>query len=290
MYSSPSTKEVNTIGSFCHTDTMPGMGITLHSDKDLLRLGTEETRDRWNILLFTSGVPKMCLGDAPSEMDKGLYIAPFFSLPQSLSPRPENLSLLSIPFPVWDVFDGYNLSLVFSGSGFVPYIHLDDCDAEMVKHMFSIIKDVLDTEDSPHKSMELSCLCRGLIASIKRFYSKGRHPIVWRRGNKTADTFMSLVSRYGSREHQLEFYAENMGITTKYLTSVISRITGKRATQWISDNVIMNSKRLLEQSSCQIQEIAIQMGFKSASDFSKYFHKQTGTSPLQYRKMTRMWI
>ena len=290
MYYNSSIQETKTIGSSRHANAVPGMGITLYSDEELLRLVTEDTRNRWNILLFMSGIPPMGMGDAPSVMKQGLYIAPFFQLPRLSKSCPENMFLLSIPFSVWDVFDGYNLGLIFSGNDFVPYIHLDDNDAVRMKLMFSIIKDVLDAEDCPNNSLELSYLCRSLIASIMRCYSKDRQSCAWKRGNKTTDTFMLLVSRYGSREHQLDFYAENMGVSAKYLSYVISKTTGKKATQWISDNVVMNAKRLLEMSGCQIQEVAIQMGFKSASDFCKYFHKQTGTSPLQYRKMSKMRI
>ena len=98
------------------------------------------------------------------------------------------------------------------------------------------------------------------------------------------DKFLALVSKHHYTERKLSFYAEKMFLTSNYLSGEIKKISGKTAMDWINDYVIIEAKTMLKYSDLNIQEIAYQLNFASQSLFGKYFKKQTGISPKDFRK------
>ncbi len=79
------------------------------------------------------------------------------------------------------------------------------------------------------------------------------------------------------------FYARQLCITPKYLTTLIKRISGLSVSEWIDNYVIIEAKTLLKYSTMSIQEIAYYLNFPNQSFFGSYFKRNTGMSPSQYK-------
>ncbi len=60
--------------------------------------------------------------------------------------------------------------------------------------------------------------------------------------------------------------------------------TGKTTTEWIAERMVKEAKALLQFSNWDIAEIAYSLGFEHSSNFIIFFKKQTGNTPLQFRK------
>jgi AraC-like DNA-binding protein len=93
------------------------------------------------------------------------------------------------------------------------------------------------------------------------------------------DKFVELLEVYHTRERELQFYAEKMCITPKYLSTLVHSITGRKATDWISDFVIIEAKSMLAYSGNNIQEIFYRLNFPTRSAFGKYFKTYVGMTP-----------
>ena len=102
---------------------------------------------------------------------------------------------------------------------------------------------------------------RGMIAQIERET----------RGPETHFSF------------DIGFYARQLCITPKYLTTLIKRISGQSVSEWIDNYVILEAKTLLKYSTMSIQEIAYYLNFPNQSFFGSYFKRNTGMSPSQYK-------
>ena len=98
------------------------------------------------------------------------------------------------------------------------------------------------------------------------------------------DEFMSLLQQYNKKERNVSFYAKQLNITPKYLSSVVKEVSGKTAARWIDESVILEAKALLKYSGMSIQEIAYHLNFSTQSFFGKYFKQHTGTSPSRYKR------
>lgn len=98
-----------------------------------------------------------------------------------------------------------------------------------------------------------------------------------------ATRFVSLVIDHFKKQHRLEFYADLMCITPKYLSTIVRNVTGKTAGQWINHFIIKEAKNLLANSNMNIAEITDILGFSNQSFFGKFFKHHTGKSPLAFR-------
>lgn len=73
---------------------------------------------------------------------------------------------------------------------------------------------------------------------------------------------MKLLTKYHKRERSMGFYAEQLHITPKYLSSIIKEVSGRSAAEWIDRYVILEAKALLRYSGLSIQEIAYELNFQ----------------------------
>lgn len=95
--------------------------------------------------------------------------------------------------------------------------------------------------------------------------------------------FTHLLGEHFREERSVGFYARQLCITPKYLTTLIKRVSGQSVSEWIDNYVILEAKTLLKYSTMSIQEIAYYLNFPNQSFFGSYFKRNTGMSPSQYK-------
>lgn len=95
--------------------------------------------------------------------------------------------------------------------------------------------------------------------------------------------FTHLLGEHYREERSVGFYARQLCITPKYLTTLIKRISGQSVSEWIDNYVILEAKTLLKYSTMSVQEIAYYLNFPNQSFFGSYFKRNTGMSPSQYK-------
>lgn len=103
------------------------------------------------------------------------------------------------------------------------------------------------------------------------------------RAEKYFKQFTHLLGEHFREERSVGFYARQLCITPKYLTTLIKRISGQSVSEWIDNYVILEAKTLLKYSTMSIQEIAYYLNFPNQSFFGSYFKRNTGMSPSQYK-------
>ena len=114
-----------------------------------------------------------------------------------------------------------------------------------------------------------------------------RHPETHTRTQDRAETyfrnFIPLLGKHFRRERSVGFYARQLCITPKYLTTLIKRVSGKSVSEWIDIYVTLEAKTLLRFSDRSIQEVAYALNFPNQSFFGSYFRRTTGMSPSEFR-------
>ncbi len=103
------------------------------------------------------------------------------------------------------------------------------------------------------------------------------------RQEEILQQFIKLLFKHHRQERSIAFYANKMCLTPKYLSKVIKETTGKSIPQWIDEMVIMVAKALLKSSGMTVSEISEELNFATPSLFCRYFKKNTGLTPIQYR-------
>ena len=105
-----------------------------------------------------------------------------------------------------------------------------------------------------------------------------------RSGRQLFERFMEALNHHHQQERQVQFYADKLCITPKYLSMAIKEYSGKSPSDWICDYVIAEAKSLLHYSRLSVQEVSYHLNFPSQSAFGKFFKQKTGMSPSQYLK------
>jgi AraC-like DNA-binding protein len=101
------------------------------------------------------------------------------------------------------------------------------------------------------------------------------------------ERFIHLVQEYCMKEREVQFYANRLHITPKYLNSICKQNSGITASEWIQRNTKERIVLLLENPSLNIAEIADEMEFSSRSFFTRYVKKVLGVTPSVYRNRMR---
>jgi AraC family transcriptional activator of pobA len=99
----------------------------------------------------------------------------------------------------------------------------------------------------------------------------------------TVDALRGLVEEHFHRERQLAFYADKLAMTVDRLNDHVRRATGVTAGHLIRQRVLTEAKRQLVFTSQPIHAIADDLAFSDPSHFARFFRKQTGTTPHEFR-------
>jgi AraC family transcriptional regulator, transcriptional activator of pobA len=85
------------------------------------------------------------------------------------------------------------------------------------------------------------------------------------------------------RLKQVATYADELGVSQNHLNDTIKAITGQSAGRLIRNQLAKHALMCLKHSDQTISEIAYQLGFEDPAYFSRFYKKQTGRSPSEYR-------
>ena len=96
--------------------------------------------------------------------------------------------------------------------------------------------------------------------------------------------FCMLLDQYYIPERKASFYADRIGISEKRLNQILQEKMGKTITQLIHARLILEAKRKLTTGELTIKEISYYLNFEDHSYFSRFFRKQAGLSPEDFKK------
>lgn len=96
--------------------------------------------------------------------------------------------------------------------------------------------------------------------------------------------FSKLIWANYAKHHDVKFYADKLCITPYYLSCITNEIAGESAKKIIDYYLTIEIKMLLETTDLSIKELAEKFNFEDPSYMCRYFKRQTGVSPLDYRK------
>ena len=178
---------------------------------------------------------------------------------------------------------------LFLQFGSLPCMELTHVESQSLRSFISMVEQELKGPE-PDFSSEI---IGGLIAAT--IYKVGdilthyltEHPEVdspmHNRAEEYFKQFTELLGEHYKHERSVGFYARQLCITPKYLTTLIKRISGKSVSEWIDSYVILEAKTLLKYSNMSVQEIAYYLNFPNQSFFGSYFKRNAGMSPSQYK-------
>jgi len=96
--------------------------------------------------------------------------------------------------------------------------------------------------------------------------------------------FQKLLNLHLLESRQVKYYAEALSISSKKLNRITQDIMHQPAKAYINDLLIIEMKRLLMNTSLGVKEVAYKTGFEDPTNFVKYFKKNTGMTPVAFKR------
>lgn len=173
----------------------------------------------------------------------------------------------------------------------LPCITLSDKEYDTFLKYYSFIEEQYCRDKTEYTSAIIKSLIFTLVVEIFSIYSLREADFELSDStDKLINRFMRLLRTKYTSEHKVHFYADQLCITSNYLTTLVKQKTGKSAVDWINRVVITHSKRELKSTDKNITMIAEELGFSSSSNFCRYFKQQIGVTPKQYRNtIIKQW-
>ena len=167
----------------------------------------------------------------------------------------------------------------------IPILSLNTSTLSYLQETMHLISESLE-QFRFYKSGIISHLCNFLLLQITDILCQNNQEvsICIKRTDEIFRNFKKLSSHNYRNHHDILFYANNLNISTTYLSRIVKNITGHTVHFHISELLCTEAKRLLDTTDMGIKEIADELGFSDQSVFGKFFVKATGVSPLKYRK------
>lgn len=183
------------------------------------------------------------------------------------------------------VFMYINNALILPLTQRFPVVEIDDELREKYDGLFDELRQINDEADHefPFQSVAFTLTTFFYRTAYKSYKAKQTSSVS--RFGRIATKFISLVQMNFRKQRFLEFYASELGITTKHLSRTVKSDTGHTAAEWIERFVILEAKVMLRSSNLTIQQISNELNFPTQSFFGKYFKKHVGQSPKEFRNM-----
>jgi AraC-like DNA-binding protein len=168
--------------------------------------------------------------------------------------------------------------------------HLDLSEKEIQEfiHIFEMVKEkIADTEHTYRMQIIQNYFqitfynIYHLIVSHQKIAEKrtlNNNMVIYER-------FMKNVEEHYRKEHSVKFYADKVCLTPKYLSSVIHKVSGKHASDWIHEYIVLEAKALLKSTDMDIKNISEILHFCTPSHFGRFFKRYTNYTPNEYKKI-----
>ncbi len=193
-----------------------------------------------------------------------------------------------------DFLRNYTLDNKIKNYGFFSYLvneslHLSAKENTIINTIAKNVGDELETAIDEISQDVLISQIELMLNYSHRFYKRQfitRKPInnaLLERLDRLLDTYFNDKTALMQGLPTVQFLAEQLNISPKYLGDMLRALTGHNTQQHIHLKLIEKAKEALTISDLTIGEIAFQLVFEHPQSFSKLFKSKTSLSPLEFR-------
>ena len=163
-----------------------------------------------------------------------------------------------------------------------PCVLLDRHEYRMIMNVVEIMRETSHIELSDRRvflARQLEFLLRLLS------YYRGKKLNEPHTDKRISSQFHNDLAKHFREHRDVGFYAQQACLSAKHFSTVIKEETGHTAAHWIHSQIVAEAKMLLHmRRDLSVQAIADMLGFDEQATFSRYFRRETGISPTEFRE------
>ncbi len=180
------------------------------------------------------------------------------------------------------IFLKYNVFNAYDSS---PYYKVGNEEAERLMFLVNEMnREYTLTGAFAHKDY-MQYLLRLFLVRVQRSGERKEEAKLYvsNIANRTFVRFRQLLEQNFHNVHTVQEYADMLNISARTLTKYVSQSAHSSPLQIINDRIVLEAKRLLQHTSLNIKEIGYSLGFEDPSYFAKFFKRQEGIMPSEFR-------
>ncbi|MBR1807820.1 MAG: AraC family transcriptional regulator [Paludibacteraceae bacterium] len=165
-----------------------------------------------------------------------------------------------------------------------PYSSLTETQMGTARKYFELLKENISDAGNPFSHEAAVLLLKALIRNLQGMFStRFVAPKRMTRSEELTDDFLTLAEKECVRERSVDYYADRLHVSPKYLANVVKESTGRTLGDWLDGYTLLRAKALLNTSRMNIQQIAEALNFANQSHFGTWFRRHAGVSPKNFR-------
>lgn len=200
-----------------------------------------------------------------------------------------------------DFFNGHHLHADLDKYSFFDYqnneaLHLSPREEKLIWSLFFQIQSEYESNmDEFSKDIILTHI-ETLLKYAQRFYKRQFVSRAEPSGYTVTKFYAALESYIESGELDREGLppvsriAADLNLSPRYLSDLLKRETGKTTIELLHIYLIGEAKNRLVGAMGNISAVAYSLGFENLSYFSRLFKRETGLSPLNYKKQMQFVV
>ena len=183
-----------------------------------------------------------------------------------------------------------DLHLNFSGDAHVraymrPVFPMSKQQTQTVLHYFDLLIEVTQAPNVSNVREVALNLVRSMVYFVYGLYDNSFPTLYFlSRAEELSGRFLALVEMHCHEHHSIDWYANELCLSPKYVANVVKQVTGRSAGECINYNLIRQAKLLLLTTALPVQDIADRLGFQNQSHFGTFFRRSVGKSPRAFRR------
>ena len=176
----------------------------------------------------------------------------------------------------------------------IHVITMEEADLQFYTNFYEMLRLCCDKRyDHPFRTDVIQSLLRGAILGLcgalkqRMLNEDSQLPTdnnQQLKFNNHFQHFLDLLHSIDVKHHTVEWYANELCITPKYLSALCKKNSGKTANEWITEHVLEDIRYYLKQTDYSIKQICDLLGFPNTSFFGKYVKAHFGQPPAYFRQ------
>ncbi|MBO7465419.1 MAG: AraC family transcriptional regulator [Bacteroidales bacterium] len=162
--------------------------------------------------------------------------------------------------------------------------HLTESDFFRVNHYYELIHECYSSHMEMRESVVYIVLA--LLHDINRILAKdGNQTVTLKREEQVYVDFMKLLMEdYDMLPRAITYYSDKLNINANLFGTIVKKVSGLSPLNWINRVTMDTARSMLINGSASMSDIARKVGFTEQASFTRFFKKEEGMSPLDYRK------
>ena len=174
--------------------------------------------------------------------------------------------------------------ILYYGASNLPVIHPSQNDLKTLSTVWEMLLIEMKSKDNLQLEMLQMMLKRLLILCTRIYKTQENYNTRSQNNIDIIRDYNFLVEQYFREKHSVAEYAKLLHKSPKTLSNLFKKVGSKTPLQFIQERIMLEARRMLNYTDKNVSEIGYELGFSDIQAFSRFFKKQQGIAPSDFKE------